>query len=65
MTYFDSKTYARCYTDVIKDIRELGTDYQRKVQAESPVFVDSSGVEGIQIADAVGIRIISSSFNTG
>ncbi len=48
-----SNRFHRDITDVIKDIRELGTDYQRKVQAEPPVFVDSSGVEGIQIADAV------------
>ena len=40
--------------DAIKITRELidnGTDYQRKAHISLPEFVDSSAVDGIQVAD--------------
>ncbi len=43
----------RCIFDVIDDVRKNGTDFQRRACIDNIQFVDSSGVEGIQIADAV------------
>ena len=48
-----SSRFHRDIADIIREMREKGPDYQRKAQTEPPVFVDSSAVEGVQVADAV------------
>jgi len=39
--------------DILEELRESGTRFQRKACIDHPVFVESSAVEGVQIADAI------------
>ncbi|MBI1662107.1 MAG: DUF3800 domain-containing protein [Nitrosopumilus sp.] len=48
-----SSRFHKDILDILNDLRKNGTSFQRKACIDHRVFVESSAVEGIQIADAV------------
>ena len=48
-----SNRFHRSILNIISDLKENDTNFQRKACIDNTVFVDSAAIEGIQIADAV------------
>ena len=48
-----SNNYQRDVIKIIRDLVDNGTSFQRKVHVSYPKFVDSTAIDGIQVADAI------------